>query len=98
MSGQLPFSVMPGVLVWCGCSHGAAAAACGWHQTAHSSGACCPATSVSTIEKTVARNTSVLAHHDASHRPAWAKPTGPDSSTIRGAVRRGAGSAAGILG
>ena len=60
MSGQLSFPVMLGVLVGSGCSHDPAVAASGWHQTAHSSEALGPATSVSTIGKTAARNTSML--------------------------------------
>ena len=79
MSGQLSFAVMLGVLVGSGCSHGPAVAASGWHQTAHSSEASGPATSVNTIERTAARNTSMLTHHRARHGPAWAKPTGADS-------------------
>lgn len=74
MSGQLPFAVMLGVLVWSGCSHGPAVAASGWHQSAHSSEALGPATSVSMIERTAARNTSLLTHHRARHGPALVEP------------------------
>jgi hypothetical protein len=79
MSGQLSFPVMLGVLVGSGCSHGPAVAASGWHQTAHSSEALGPATSVSTIEKTAARNTSMLTYPRARHGPGSPKRAGANS-------------------
>ncbi len=59
ISGQLSFSAtLGGVGFWC--SQGAAVAASGWHQTAHSNEAFGPTASVSTIERTAARNTLML--------------------------------------
>ena len=71
MSGQPSFDLTLGVLVGFGCSQGPAVAASGWHQTAHRSEALGPATSVSTIERTAARNTSVLTVYTARPTPAW---------------------------
>jgi hypothetical protein len=76
MSGQLSFPVMPGVPVGSGCSHGPAVAASGWHQTVHSSETLGPATSVSTIERTAARNTSMLTSLGAKRTPGSPKRTG----------------------
>jgi hypothetical protein len=76
MSGQPSFVVMLGVLVGSGCSHGPAGAASAWHQTAHSSEALGPTASVSTIERTAARNTSMLTLRKARHRPASARRSG----------------------
>ena len=74
MSGQLSFVVMLGVVAGSGCSHGPAVVASGWHHTAHSSEALGPATSVNTIERTAARNTSLLIYHSARRGPALANP------------------------
>jgi hypothetical protein len=80
MSGQLSFpAVMLGVLVGSGCSHEPVVAASGWHQTAHSSEALGPATSVSTIERTAARNTSMLNYLGARPGPGSQKRTGANS-------------------
>ena len=79
MSGQLSFPVMLGVLVGSGCSHEPAVAASGWHQTAHSSEALGPATSVSTIERTAARNTPMLTCLRARHGPGSPKRAGANS-------------------
>ena len=83
MSGQLSFPVMLGVLVGSGCSHEPAVAASGWHQTAHSSEALGPATSVSTIERTAARNTSMLTCLGARDRPGSPKGAGANSQLFR---------------
>ena len=73
MFGQLSFAVIVGVLLESGCSHGSVGAASAWHQTAHSREALDPTANVSTIERTAARNTSMLTHHRARHGPALAK-------------------------
>ena len=60
MAGQLSPVVTLGVLVASGCSHAPTAATPGWHQMAHSIEALGPTASVSTIDRTAARNTLML--------------------------------------
>jgi hypothetical protein len=98
MSGQLSFVVMLGVLVGSGCSQGPAVAASGGHQTAHRSEAFGPATSVSTIERTAARNTSLLTHPGARRGPALANAAGRNSQRFGSSCGRDDGVAAGFRG
>lgn len=86
MAGQLSSVPRRGVLVAFGCSHWPAEAASGWHQTAHSSEALGPTASVSTIDRTTARNTLLLISRKGKSRARCDRGKGLEIARFPGGV------------